>query len=90
MVRSSRRPFSILRHSHSPNLDMTRFHNVACPHCGKSVEWAPASRWRPFCSERCKTIDLGAWASEAYRVPIAEDPNRGSLDEESDDNRRDG
>ncbi|MEO8302822.1 MAG: DNA gyrase inhibitor YacG [Betaproteobacteria bacterium] len=44
---------------------------VACPCCGKPVEWTSASRWRPFCSERCKMIDLGAWASEAYRVPDA-------------------
>jgi len=33
--------------------------------------------WRPFCSERCRTVDLGAWATEAYRVsgPPAEDPD---------------
>jgi endogenous inhibitor of DNA gyrase (YacG/DUF329 family) len=42
---------------------------VACPQCGRAVEWTPASRWRPFCSERCKMIDLGAWASESYRIP---------------------
>jgi endogenous inhibitor of DNA gyrase (YacG/DUF329 family) len=41
---------------------------VPCPHCGTAVEWSPASRWRPFCSERCKTIDFGAWASESYRI----------------------
>ena len=29
--------------------------------------------WRPFCSERCKTIDLGDWASERYRVPTGEE-----------------
>ncbi|WP_417067842.1 DNA gyrase inhibitor YacG [Niveibacterium terrae] len=42
---------------------------VKCPTCGKPVEWTPESRYRPFCSERCKLIDLGAWASETYRVP---------------------
>ena len=47
---------------------------VRCPQCGAIVEWSPASRWRPFCSERCKTLDLGAWASEAYRIPAAETP----------------
>ncbi|HET7097628.1 MAG TPA: DNA gyrase inhibitor YacG [Casimicrobiaceae bacterium] len=41
---------------------------VPCPRCGKAVEWSPVSRWRPFCSERCKTIDLGAWATESYRI----------------------
>jgi len=42
---------------------------VNCPQCGKPVEWTRKSLYRPFCSERCKMIDLGAWASEAYRVP---------------------
>ena len=46
---------------------------VACPTCGKSVEWVAANRYRPFCSERCKLIDLGAWADESYRVPVVED-----------------
>jgi endogenous inhibitor of DNA gyrase (YacG/DUF329 family) len=46
---------------------------VPCPTCGKSVAWTAENTWRPFCSERCKTIDLGAWASEKYRVPVAED-----------------
>ena len=41
---------------------------VGCPVCKKAVEWTPASKFRPFCSERCKTGDLGAWASESYRV----------------------
>ena len=46
---------------------------VACPNCGKNVLWTPENAWRPFCSERCKLIDLGAWASERYRVPVIED-----------------
>jgi uncharacterized protein len=41
---------------------------VNCPSCGKSVPWAPESRFRPFCSERCKQLDLGAWAAERYRI----------------------
>jgi endogenous inhibitor of DNA gyrase (YacG/DUF329 family) len=49
---------------------------VACPSCGKSVDWVPASAWRPFCSERCKLIDLGAWADERYRVPVAEEKDQ--------------
>jgi len=40
-----------------------------CAHCRRQ-EAMPA--WRPFCSERCKLVDLGAWATERYRVP-AED-----------------
>jgi uncharacterized protein len=46
---------------------------VSCPQCGAAVAWEPANRYRPFCSERCKMIDLGAWANEAYRIPVVED-----------------
>jgi hypothetical protein len=42
---------------------------VACPTCGKSVEWHGSAPWRPFCSERCKLIDLGEWMSERHRIP---------------------
>ena len=42
---------------------------VACPTCGQLVEWRPENTYRPFCSERCKLIDLGEWATESYRVP---------------------
>ena len=41
---------------------------VNCPSCGETTPFSPTNRWRPFCSERCKTIDLGAWASDAYVV----------------------
>jgi endogenous inhibitor of DNA gyrase (YacG/DUF329 family) len=43
---------------------------VNCPQCGKPVEWSPANRHRPFCSERCRVIDFGGWASESYRIPV--------------------
>jgi endogenous inhibitor of DNA gyrase (YacG/DUF329 family) len=42
---------------------------VPCPRCGAQTAYSPENRWRPFCSERCRMIDLGAWASESYRVP---------------------
>jgi endogenous inhibitor of DNA gyrase (YacG/DUF329 family) len=47
---------------------------VKCSACGKDVPWLPESHWRPFCSERCRNIDLGAWATEEYRVPVATRP----------------
>lgn len=49
----------------------TRELTVKCPQCGEPVRWHPDSRWRPFCSARCKQIDLGEWASESYRVPVS-------------------
>jgi uncharacterized protein len=42
---------------------------VTCPTCNSPVEWGPQSPSRPFCSERCKLIDLGAWAAEAHSIP---------------------
>lgn len=42
---------------------------VPCPTCGGPSLFAPQNKWRPFCNERCKNLDLGAWASESYRVP---------------------
>ena len=43
---------------------MAQIRTVKCPQCGAPVRWVPENRFRPFCSERCKQIDLGAWASE--------------------------
>jgi uncharacterized protein len=48
---------------------MGKTRTVNCTRCGATVEWSPNARFRPFCSERCKMIDLGAWATEQYRVP---------------------
>jgi len=45
---------------------------VSCPRCGAQVTWGPQSPFRPFCSQRCKMVDLGAWATEQYRVPASE------------------
>ena len=42
---------------------------VPCPRCGGPSAFSRETKWRPFCSERCKLIDLGAWATESYRVP---------------------
>ena len=52
---------------------------VACPTCGTAVAWTAENRWKPFCSERCKLIDLGQWATEKYRVPAEEqEPDDGA------------
>ena len=54
---------------------------VPCPRCGRPALFAPENKWRPFCSERCKLIDLGDWASERYRV---------AADDKPDDDEEDG
>ncbi len=48
---------------------------VRCPQCRGEAIYSPENPWRPFCSERCKQIDLGAWAEESYRIPVEENPN---------------
>jgi uncharacterized protein len=48
---------------------------VRCPACGGDSVYAPSNPFRPFCSERCKGMDLGAWASESFRVPDAAPPD---------------
>lgn len=73
-------PASILP-SQSVNNSTAANRRVACPTCGKTSPWLPENRFRPFCCERCKEIDLGAWASEVYRVPEA-DPAPGGEGEE--------
>lgn len=47
-------------------------HLVACPQCGKQSPWSSGNPYRPFCSERCKLVDFGQWATESYRIPHAE------------------
>lgn len=58
----------------SPLTAKTR--QLSCPSCAELCDFAPSNRWRPFCSARCAGVDLGAWASEGYRVaapPSSED-----------------
>ena len=45
---------------------------VKCPSCGKETEFE-GNEFRPFCSERCKLLDFGAWADETYSLPAEAD-----------------
>ncbi|OZG70511.1 DNA gyrase inhibitor YacG [Hahella sp. CCB-MM4] len=56
---------------------------VQCPTCKKEVTWSEESPYRPFCSKRCQLIDLGAWASEEYRVPESQTQDEWSETSES-------
>ncbi len=49
---------------------------VPCPTCQKAVEWSSDNPFRPFCSERCKLIDLGEWADESHRIAGKPDPSQ--------------
>lgn len=48
---------------------MTNLQQITCPICNKKNTWNPENPFRPFCSERCKLIDLGEWASESRKIP---------------------
>ena len=51
---------------------------VTCPTCGGDSVYALDNPFRPFCSERCKNVDFGAWASESYRVAAPPPPGGGT------------
>jgi hypothetical protein len=42
---------------------------LACPTCGRAIQWSDAFPFRPFCSERCRLIDLGAWLTDQRAIP---------------------
>ncbi|MFZ4793994.1 MAG: DNA gyrase inhibitor YacG [Blastocatellia bacterium] len=50
-----------------------------CPFCGKEIIWED-NPTRPFCSERCRLIDLGRWVSEDYRIALPEMLEDSSID----------
>ena len=56
---------------------------VKCPTCRREIDWA-SSEFRPFCSERCRLIDLGAWLTEKHAIPddapAGEDPGPAESD----------
>jgi endogenous inhibitor of DNA gyrase (YacG/DUF329 family) len=55
---------------------------IICPICKNTTTWEE-NPWRPFCSERCKLIDLGKWVSEEYKIPIkSEEEIEGVAEEE--------
>jgi len=73
---------------------------VGCPRCGAQVPWGHQSPFRPFCSERCRLIDLGKWASggyvistpitdpEAFESQVEEQRRRGDGEDSPNERRR--
>jgi endogenous inhibitor of DNA gyrase (YacG/DUF329 family) len=53
---------------------MKRPARTTCPTCGREVLWSEESPYRPFCSERCRLIDLGAWLDERHAIPGEPEP----------------
>ena len=54
---------------------------VRCPTCGRETEYE-GNEFRPFCSERCKLLDFGAWADEKYTLPAqGTEPNEEDIAE---------
>jgi len=60
---------------------------VKCPTCRKETEWEDNPH-RPFCSERCRLIDLGSWALERYRIPGEKIDFESSDDEDEETHKR--
>ena len=62
---------------------------VKCPNCRKETPWE-GNPYRPFCSERCRLIDLGAWAQERYRIPAEDVGDRLNDEDNKDDDDEEG
>lgn len=54
---------------------------VKCPTCQAPTEYVNGNPWRPFCSARCRNTDLGAWATERYRVAASPPDDDDDLDQ---------
>lgn len=61
---------------------------IKCPQCGRLTFYSVENPFRPFCSERCRMIDLGQWADESYRIPVEQSSVSSELEipEEDADN----
>lgn len=58
---------------------------VRCPRCKTTTVYDPKNPFRPFCSERCKLIDLGAWASGKYAIPVSSTLDTGAQIDDQDE-----
>jgi uncharacterized protein len=58
---------------------------IICPVCKNITTWEE-NPFRPFCTERCKLIDLGAWASDEYRIPGKPIEENGPSEENEEEN----
>lgn len=59
-----------------------------CPQCSKPSSLEPANRYRPFCGERCKMLDLGDWMSGRFSIPVVEATGEtGAVDPKPDQER---
>lgn len=56
---------------------------VPCPNCGELADAGKDNGWRPFCSRRCKLIDLGEWLTEEHRIPGRPEPGASHEDDDS-------
>ncbi|MES2843287.1 MAG: DNA gyrase inhibitor YacG [Pseudomonadota bacterium] len=59
----------------SSNANTNPLKTVRCPGCGGPSIYAPSNAFRPFCCERCKNMDFGAWAMETFKLPEQDSQN---------------
>lgn len=55
---------------------------IKCPQCGRLAFYSADNPFRPFCSERCRLIDLGQWADGKYAIPVQREPDSEDLEQE--------
>ncbi|HKK16095.1 MAG TPA: DNA gyrase inhibitor YacG [Gammaproteobacteria bacterium] len=57
---------------------------VRCPQCNKIIDYSDKNEYRPFCSERCRLIDLGEWMTEKNRIPSDESSGHPDMNSSTD------
>ena len=62
---------------------------ITCPQCKKKLIWSTDNTSRPFCSERCKLIDLGDWADEKFKIPLPLDSSEDNIFPENYEDKED-
>ena len=65
--------------------DSKKSPTAPCPQCKQAAGLGMGNPWRPFCSQRCKLLDLGEWFSGRYTLPADED-GQGSGPDQDDGN----
>lgn len=66
---------------------MSPIPSAPCPQCRQPASLDPGNRFRPFCSERCKLLDLGEWFAGRFSIPVSEadaEPGEGNATQDPD------
>lgn len=71
-------------------MSLTANRKIQCPYCKNETIYSAENPYRPFCSERCRLIDLGQWADESFKIPVKENSEDSTWNHPDDDEDQGG